>query len=638
MLRGIKTASSGWIGKSIMAVVMGLLVISFAIWGIGDIFRGFGQSNLAEIGNTTIGIEQFRNFYNDRLSQIGRQMNRSITPDQARALGFDRQILGQLVAETTLDQKAKDLNLGVSDAQISDKITSEPAFQGVNGKFDRARFEYAIRQAGYTEARFVEEQRQIIKRRQLALSLTGELTAPLAAQNAINIFRNEKRTIDVVVLGPEQAGEIAAPTPEVLQKYFEERKASFRAPETRKVTLLSITPEELARWDVISDEDAKAYYEQHKAEFATSERRQVRQLLFKNPGDAAAAADKLAQGTSFDDIVKEAGDKATYADLGLVTKAGIIDPAVADAAFSLKEGEASKPVKGSFGTVIAQAAKVEPASQQSYEQVAQQIKRTIALDRARQKIGDLRDKIEDERAAGSTLVETAKKLNLTATTVEAMDRSGRDATGKPVLNLPKGVDLIGSVFASDVGVDNEPLQMQSSGGWLWYDVTGITPSHERSLDEVKTEVETRWRNDEIASRLKAKADEMLEKLKAGTKLAEVAAAANLSVETVADLQRGQPKPPLSAGALDAVFRTAKGAAATADGSTSTNRVVFVVTDVVDPPLDPKSADAKQIAETLTRGYSDDILGEYVARLEQEIGVEINQSALQQITGGGTASQ
>src|SRR4051794_34862826 len=192
MLRGIHKASSGWVGKGIMAVVMGLLVISFAIWGIGDIFRGFGQSSFAEIGSATISTDQFRNYYNDRLNQLGRRTGRPITPDQARALGLDRQILGQLVAETALDQRAKQLRLGVSDAEISQKIMSEAGFQGLNGKFDRARFEKTIRDAGFTEPRFVREQRELTVRRQIALSLTGDLKPSLTAQKAIDRFRNEK--------------------------------------------------------------------------------------------------------------------------------------------------------------------------------------------------------------------------------------------------------------------------------------------------------------------------------------------------------------------------------------------------------------------------------------------------------------
>ncbi|MGZ9117061.1 MAG: SurA N-terminal domain-containing protein, partial [Methylocystis sp.] len=431
MLRNINKASSGWLGKSIMAAVMGLIAISFVVWGIGDIFRGFGSRTLATIGNTEIGIEQFRYYYSDKLTQLGRRIGRVITPDQARGLGLDRQIVGELVAETALDEKAKQLKLAVSDAEISSKITADPSFQGLNGQFDRNRFQDLIRNAGFTEARFVQDQRQLTIRRQLALSLTGDFKPPATAQNLINTFQNEKRSADVIVLGAAQAGDVAAPTPEQLQTYFEERKALFRAPETRKVVLLSLTPAEQSRWSTISDDDAKALYEQRKGEFGTPEKRHLRQIVFPNAQDAAAAADKLAKGTSFDDLVKERELKETDVDLGSVSKAEIIDPAVAEAAFALKEGETSAPVTGRFGTVIVQVKNIQPGRQQSYEEAAAQIKNAIAATRARTEIAELRDKIEDERAGGATLAETAEKLKLASRTIESIDRSGRDAAGHP---------------------------------------------------------------------------------------------------------------------------------------------------------------------------------------------------------------
>ena len=87
-----------------MAAVVGFLVISFAIWGIGDIFRGFGRSTVAKIGHTEITIEQFRSLYNDRLQQYSRQFGRPITADQARATGLDRAVIGQIFSEILLDE------------------------------------------------------------------------------------------------------------------------------------------------------------------------------------------------------------------------------------------------------------------------------------------------------------------------------------------------------------------------------------------------------------------------------------------------------------------------------------------------------------------------------------------------------
>ena len=128
-----------------MGVVMGLLIISFAVWGIGDIFRGFGQSSLAKIGRTEISTEQFRQLYNERLQQLGRQIGRPISSSQARLLGFDQQILGNLIAETALDERARQLGLGLSDAEVARRITEDPTFRGFTGQFDRSRFEQMIR-------------------------------------------------------------------------------------------------------------------------------------------------------------------------------------------------------------------------------------------------------------------------------------------------------------------------------------------------------------------------------------------------------------------------------------------------------------------------------------------------------------
>src|SRR5882672_5944465 len=102
MLQGLRNASSSWLGKTVMAGV-----VSFAIWGIGDVFRGFGRSTGAKIGRSEITVEQFRVLYNVRLQQYSRQLGRPIGLDQARALGLDRLVISQVVSEIVLDERAR---------------------------------------------------------------------------------------------------------------------------------------------------------------------------------------------------------------------------------------------------------------------------------------------------------------------------------------------------------------------------------------------------------------------------------------------------------------------------------------------------------------------------------------------------
>lgn len=642
MLRGIHKATSTWLGKAVMAVVMGFLILSFAIWGIGDIFRGFGANSVAKIGGTDISIEQFRQFYTDKVQQLGQQLRRPITPDQARGLGLDQRFLGQMLAEAALDEEARNLRLGLSDKSIAARIMDDPNFKGLNGQFDRGRFEQIIRNAGFSEQRYVAEQRNVLLRRQIAQSVSGDLPVPKTMVDAVTRFQNERRSIEYVVLSEAQAGNIPEPGAEELAKYFDERKTTFRAPEYRKVTLLALTPAELAKPDAIPDADAKAFYEQRKDNFGAAEKREVRQIVFPKAEDAAAAEEKIKKGATFDDIVKERGLNTADTNLGLVTKRDIIDPAVADAAFSLQAGQVSAPIKGTFGTVLVTIGKIEPGSQKTYEEVAPQIKQQLAEQRARNEINDLRDKIEDERAGGSTLAETAKKLNLKATEIEAVDRSGRAPDGTPVAAIPRSPDAIGAVFGSDVGIDSEALQLPD-GGFLYYDVTGITRSRERTLDEVKDQVIARWRAEELAKRLKATADDMLGRLKGGKpndgksneglSLAQLASENGLQVQTAFGLQRGQPAAGLPASVSDAAFKTGKDAFGMADSDNGDRRYIFRVTDVSVPPIDPQGASPDQLKANLQASYADDIIGQYLARLENDLGVKINQQAVNQVVGG-----
>jgi peptidyl-prolyl cis-trans isomerase D len=633
MLRGIHKASANWLGRVVMGVVLGLIAISFAIWGIGDIFRGFGQSTIAKVGGTEIRIDAFRQAYQDQLQQLSRRVGRPILPDQARALGLDRQVLGKVIADTLLEERVRAMGLGVTDAEIARRITEDPNFRGLSGQFDRARFDMIIRQVGYNEARYLAELRQTILRQQISGTVSGEIVVPNAMLDAFNRYQNEQRTVEYVLLTRDQAGNLPQPTAEMLTKYFEARKVLFRAPEYRKLRILPLTLADVGAMIEVSDADLKKTYEAQKARYVTPERRHIQQIVFPNAEEARAAADKIAKGATFAKIAEERKLKESDIDLGTVARTAIVDNAIADAAFALKANEVSTPVQGRFGVALLRVLKIEPAQTKSFEAVAEEIKREIVAERAKNELLTLHDKIDDERLGGASLTDTAKKFNLKVRTIDAVDRSGQQPDGTKVADLPQGVDVLAAAFAAGVGSDHEPLQIGRNEGYVWYDVVEITPSRERSFDEVKDQVLARWRDDEIATRLKVKAAEMLDKIKGGMSFAQAAAANKVKPEWRPGIKRGSPTPGLSARAIDGIFKTAKGATGTADGANPTERIVFHVTEITVPPLDPNSAEGKRIKEALTQALGNDLLGQYVTRLEKDAGVTINQSALNQVIGG-----
>jgi peptidyl-prolyl cis-trans isomerase D len=633
MLRGLRKASSNWLGKTIMAVVMGVLIVSFGIWGIADIFRGFGQSTLAKVGHTEISLNEFRQIYTDRLQQIGRQFGRPLTQEQARAFGFDRQVLQQTLAEAALDEKARQLGLGQSDAETMRVIFADPNFKGMNGQFDPARFQAIIRNFGYSEARYLSDQKKVSLRRQLAGTINAGLSPSNTLMDALGRFQNEQRSAEFVRLGPAQAGTIDPPSPETLAAYFDEHKAQFRAPEYRKISFVAITPEDVGKWSNVSDEDAKKIFELRKDKVGTPEKRQVLQIVFPNVEEAQAARGRITSGTSFEDIAKERKLDDADVDLGLVAKSGILDPAIADAAFALPTGEVSQPVQGRFGVALVKVGVIQPGIEPDYASVANDIKKEIAAERARTQVATLRDKMEDERGGGASVAEAAQKLGLAPVTIESVDRSGKTPTGQPVGNIPQGLDVVSQAFNSDVGVDNDAIPYRN--GYVWYEVLGITPPRDRTLDEVKDQVEARWKDDQIATRLRTKATEMVQKLDAGGKLADEAASADGKVETAANFKREDSPAGVPSGLIAAAFRTNKDAAGQTPGSNPTEWIVFRVTDVKVPPADPNSDDMKKLKDQLVRGLADEQLALYVAKLEKDIGTSINEEAFAQVTGAAS---
>lgn len=629
MLRGMRKASSNWLGKTIMAIVMGVLIISFGVWGIADIFKGFGQSTVAKVGGTEISLNEFRQIYTDRLQQISRQFGRPLSPEQARAFGLDRQVLQQTIAEAALDEEARRLGLGQSDDQIRQLIMNDPNFKGVGGNFDSNRFQSVIRNFGYTEQRYVSEQRKVSLRRQITGTIGAGLEPPKAMLDVLTRFQNEQRTIEFVRLDAAQAGTIDAPSPEALAAYFEDHKVQFRAPEYRKIAFVVVSPEEIGKWSEVSDEDAKKAFDQRKDRLGTPEKRQIQQIVFPNAAEAQAARERLTSGTSFEDLGKERGLSASDVDLGLVTKSSL-DPAVGDAVFALPAGQISQPIQGRLGTSIVKVEKIEPGTEANYTSVAADIKREIATERARVKVADLRDKMEDERGGGASVIDAAQKLGLTAVTIDAVDRSGRAPSGQPVSGIPQGLDVVSQAFNTDVGVDNDSISFK--GGYVWYDVLAITPSRDRNLDEVRDQVEVRWRQDQIATKLKAKATEMVQKLEFGGKLADEAAAIGAKVETATGFKRDDSPASVPAAVVSAAFRVAKDGVAQTAVTGGTEVIVFRVTEIIDPTVDAASEAVKKLKDSLDRAQTEEQVASYVNKLETDIGTTINQAAFAQVTG------
>ena len=631
MLESIRNAAQGVVGKAIMAVVMGLIIVSFVIWGVGDMLRGFTSSTVATVGGAKVSAQEYRWTFQRTLQQYQRRLRQPFTNEQARAMGLDRQVLQRLISETALDEEARRLGLNISNDALRAVITSNPNFHNKAGQFDPQLFASALRDNDLSEQKFVADMRKTMLRQFVLAGLTTGIKAPKAEVKAEADYEGQARSVDYLVLPVAAAGNIPAPSEETLKAFYNDRKSSYRVPEYRSVNVVALEPEELANPAEVSDADARAAYEKLAGKdprYGAPEKRDLQQILFPTEAEAEAAEAKIKAGASFDDILKDRNLKPQDADIGETTKDQMIDKAEADAVFALPQGGVSAVLKTQFGPVIVRVKAISPSTVKPYETVAEDIKRQVSASRAGDKIQAIHDKIEDERVSGKSLVEAAKDSGLKAETIPAVDARGLDGSGKPV-SLPDKADLLRAVFASDVGLDEAPLATKE-GGFVWFVVTKVDPSHDRAFEEARPEVEADWRAEQVDKALAAKADDLVKQLAAGANIAELAKNAGLEARSAADVTRDE-KTKLPETLVAAVFRVpadGAGAAKTPEG-----RAVFKVTADKTPPVDFNDLRVKAMAERLDAATRESVLEQYVAALRRSLGVAVNESVLQSAEGG-----
>ncbi|MEP4421715.1 MAG: SurA N-terminal domain-containing protein, partial [Nitratireductor sp.] len=459
MLDSLRKAAGTWIAKLLLL----LLVLSFAVWGISGQIGGGPSTTVVTAGETTVSALDYRLAYDRQLSVLSQRFGTRITREQAIALGVDAQVLAQLVAGAVLDEQAREMGLGLSQDLLALLTAEDPAFRGPDGKFDRRQFEFVLQQIGMRPEDYIRNREQVAIRQQIVEAVSDGMSVPDTFLKAVALYQGEDRTVDMIVLPPALVEPIEAPADDVLAAWFEDNKIRYEAPEYRKLSYVKLEPEDIADPRAIADDQVRQDYETNIASYTTPERRTIEQVVFANTEAAQIALDRVRGGATFEETVAAEGKSMLDVQLGTLEKSRVADPAVAEAAFGLAENEISGIVEGAFGPVILRVTEIEAEKVQPFEEVADKIRMELALAEAGDVLFDVHDGYEDARAAGSTMAEAAEKIGLKMVTVEAIDRTGRTPDGTVVNDLPQSRDMLREAFETEAGVENPPLSLGSSG-------------------------------------------------------------------------------------------------------------------------------------------------------------------------------
>ncbi len=631
MLDALRRGSTGMVAKALFAI----LVISFAIWGIGPVFRNFGRGALAKVGPHEIRVEDFQRSLQNELRAISRQTGRHITPEQARAAGIDQRVLAQLMAWAAVETHADQLDLALSDKALINGLKDDPAFKDPNGNFSRIAFENVLQNMGLSERGFLALRRRDELREQVTGALINGVAIPDSLVDLVNSWRNEKRVAQFFVIDAGKAVKVPEPDDAKLRETYETNKGEFTSPEYRKLGVLVLSVDDLKTKMDVTDAEIATKYEELKESYNTPERRRLQQLVFKDKAAADAAKTALAGGKSFGDLAKELGAKDSDIDLGLVSKDRLIDPKVADVAFSLPKDGISDPIEGRFATVLVRVSAIEPAVIRTLADVKDQVRDAIAKSKAQGQVQSLIDQVEDGRSAGKPLKDAAEQLKLQYLEVPSTDRSNKTPEGAPAVGLPDAQAIVKAGFDSQVGLQNEAVELHD-GGFAWVDVLGVTEKKQKPFDEVKEQVKALAIAKERERLIGELAAKLVEKADGGADFAALATeAGGAKVETTPPFTRTTEPQGMPKDAVARAFTLAKGKAASSP--TNDTRIVYQVTEITPAP-EPTKEQRDSIAKQLKNELTDEVLSQYVVALEDRLGAHVNPEEFKRATGSGTETE
>jgi peptidyl-prolyl cis-trans isomerase D len=624
MLQAIRSKA----GSLFVKGLFGLLILTFGIWGIGDIFRNRPtDTTVATVGSQGIDAAALQSALQPALERLSTRLGTQVDLRQAKQMGIVHQVLAQLIADSIIDQEAQRMGLDVSDAVIRDAITQDPMFRGAGGSFDRNAFDALLAANHMTEPEYVAHVRHDIARDDLLLSLTAGAAAPPTLVDRLYRYRNEKRVADIVALPASAAVAVGEPSAAELTKFYDAHADMFRAPEYRGFTLVSLTPSDLAKTIEIPEAKLKSAYDQRQDEFVLPERRDVQQILAPSEDKAKAVAAALAAGKDWSEVARTiAGQDPQTIDLGLVKREDLPQD-LANVAFGLTPDKPSQPIKSPLGWHILKVVKVVPPTTQSFAEVKTKLEADLAHSEAADRLYDIGNHVDDAIAGGATLDEAAAKFGLKKTVITAIDDKGLARNGKKVKLPISPAEVLKLAFATDEGRTSRVTQTSDAAIFALH-TDKVVPPSVRPLAEVKDKAVAAWQAEKRQADAAKQAAALVAQVKPGMSLAAVAAAKGLKATTSPPFQRqAENAAGVPPALVDELFAAKPGGAVTT--SDATGSYVAQLTKIEEPQATAKDV-AANLSREVTAGIQADLGDEFTGALRARFPVEIHRETLDRL--------
>ncbi|MBV8394492.1 MAG: SurA N-terminal domain-containing protein, partial [Alphaproteobacteria bacterium] len=517
-------------GRILLALILAIIIIPFAFWGIGDIRLAGRANEVAHVGGTHIplygwlggtgvSIEEVRDRFNRQLDQIQRQTGQRPDPEAAVRFGLNARALEDVVQRAVIDNAMNEYGLTVSDAEVQAVIAENPAFKGLGGGFDINKYHGLLQQARIPEASYVADVRRQIASSQLFGVVRTEGIAPKSLRDDIYRMENEKRIGETVFVPDALFVTVPKPTAEQLGSYFDTNKPRYQIPEYRSFSYVLMTDDDVLGQVTVTSDQVKQEYDSRQAEFGAPEKRDVDQAMTDTEDKAKAIIAAVKAGKSLEEATKDVtGSADGVIKLGPVLKKDLPAGTLADGVFAAPQGVDPEPIKSPLGWHVVRINKIEPGQVTPFDQVKDKLEKDLKAQFAPDLLIKLVNDFDKQFSKGQSMADAAKAMALPVKIADNVDARGQDQSGKQIIIGPAATEIVQAAFSTREGADSELLQTQK-GEYFVVHVDRITPSRAPVLSEVEAKVTQGWETEQRRKLADEKVKEVVAKANGGGDLA-----------------------------------------------------------------------------------------------------------------------
>lgn len=604
-----------------------LLILAFAMWGVPEM-RQFTSSAALTVGDENFSAQYVQNEFN-RSVQIQRQESGgAFTRDDAIAAGLPDQVVNSIATTSALTQFASNLGLALPREVVRDFLQENENFQNpATGKFDRFVLESILQRNAMPVSEFERRIEDELIRGQLIGAFASSGPAPDAFIDAMLLRETESRRIAYLTVTNDMAGAAAEPTPEDLDAYYQQNQAAFTAPEYRTFDLLILRSADFREGLDAPEEELRRIYEANKPRlYDQPERRTLYQTTFDNEAEALAAVSALRQGKPFENLATERGLSLEAVTFTEAQKRDILDPAVADAAFAegLEEGAILDPVKSLFGWSVVQIAGITPPETKTFEEVRAELESSYLEQDTRRRLLNAIDEIEEERDTGASLATAAETVGLNVETFGPVDQYSF-APGGAILDKIPG-EALAEAFQLEEGEESEAGDLANNDGYFFIAMREITPPALIPFEDVRDEVEQRWRKQEREQRISATVRTIRKAVEGGQSLEEAAAPFDRAPIELT-INRRFENDTISTAFNSQIFFAELGDLISGPTALGEAQVIAHIRDIIVLP-NATPVDQREIySQYLGYQLDQELLEAFVTAIREDYGVKVNRTQL-----------